>query len=59
MKNLSIAEEKHLFGEDSLGKIKDYKKIAFGTDTVHYIYSDNSFTEIGKNGVVGTGYITN
>jgi len=54
MEQMTIAEEKHLFGESYL---TDYIKVAYGVDSVFYIYVDNSYTEVDKNGYKGTGNI--
>ena len=53
---LTIAEEKHLFGECYR---EDYIKVMYGTNSVFYIYSDNSFTQVDLNGYVTTGNLIN
>lgn len=54
MAHITIAEEKHLFGESYL---IGYIRIAYNETSVFYIYRDNSFTEVNKNGYVSTGLI--
>ncbi len=52
MEQMTIAEEKHLFGESYLA---DYIRVAYGVNSVFYIYKDNSYTEVDKNGYKTTG----
>lgn len=54
MNKLTVAEEKHLFGESYL---IDYVRVAYDETSVFYIYADNSFTEVNKNGYVNTGIL--